>query len=87
VGNAAKIAVSIDAELLRQLERVRARTGESRSAAVSRALRILTQQEERARRVVEYERAYRETPETDAEISVARELSRRALAALPWESE
>ena len=82
MAKAAKVAISLDTDLLQQVERVRERTGESRSAVVSRALRQLTRQEERNRRVREYEKAYREMPETPAEISAARTSARRSLDAL-----
>ncbi len=83
----AKIAGRGDARLLRRVERVRERTGESRSAVVSRALRQLTRDEERARLVEEYVRTYREKPETSTEVAAARASAKRALAALPWDDE
>jgi len=83
----AKVAVSLDAKLLERAERMRERTGESRSALVSRALRALTGDEAHARRVREYVRAYRDTPETPAEVAAARASARRSLAALPWGDE
>ncbi len=87
MAKAAKIAVSLEAELLRQVERVRERTGESRSALVSRALRQLTRQDEHARRVLDYVQAYRDAPETAAEVDAARASAKRALAALAWDEE
>jgi len=87
MAKAGKIAVSLDAELLRRVERVRGRTGESRSALVSRALRQLTHEDEDARRVAEYVETYRATPETAAEVVAARDSAKRALAALPWDEE
>jgi metal-responsive CopG/Arc/MetJ family transcriptional regulator len=83
----AKIAISLDTELLRSVERVREQTGESRSAVVSRALRQLTREDEHARRVLEYVQAYRATPETATEVAAARSSAKRALAALPWDEE
>ena len=84
---AAKIAVSLDPDLLHRAERVRRRTGESRSALVSRALRVLTDEAERAQRVAEYVRGYREHPETAEEIASIRAAAQRSLAAIPWEEE
>jgi hypothetical protein len=83
----AKIAISLDAELLRRVEKVRGRTGESRSAVVGRALRLLTEQGRRAELIEQYQRCYRDTPEGAVEISVARRLSRRSVASLPWSEE
>jgi hypothetical protein len=84
---AAKIAVSIDRQLLRRTERLRKRTGESRSAVVSRALRRLFSLEERHRRVLEYLEAYRRQPEHPADVERARVVARKSLSSLPWEDE
>ena len=83
----AKIAVSLEPELLRRVELVRKQTGESRSALVSRALRQLTREEEHTRRVREYVRVYRDRPETAAEVAAARASAKLSLAALPWDEE
>jgi RNase adaptor protein for sRNA GlmZ degradation len=83
----AKIAVSVDAALLRKVEQIREQTGESRSAAVSRALRLLTREDEHARLVREYVRAYRDHPETTDEIAAARVSAKRALASVAWDEE
>ena len=87
MSRAAKIAVSLEAELLRRVERVREQTGESRSAVVSRALRELTREDEHARRILEYVQVYRDKPETLAEVAAARASARIALAGLPWDEE
>lgn len=75
----AKIAISVDQELLRRLESVRSQTGETRSAAVSRALRMLTQEAELTRRIDDYRRAYAEHPETAGDVAAARRRRRRGL--------
>lgn len=85
--NTAKIAVSLDADLLRRVERLRAHSGESRSALLSRALRLLTREEEEAQRVRDYVRAYREHPETPQEVAATRAAAKRSLATLPWDEE
>lgn len=87
MAKSSKIAVSLETELLRQVERVREQTGESRSALVSRALRLLTREDEHARLVREYVQVYRDKPETAAEVTAARASAKRALAALPWDEE
>ncbi len=87
IARVAKIAVSLDAELLRRVEHVREQTGESRSAVVSRALRQFTREDEHARRVLEYMQVYRDKPETAAEVAAARTSAKRVLAALPWDEE
>ena len=84
---AEKVAISLDPELLARAERLRRRTGESRSALVGRALRALLSAEDRDRRVAEYVAAYRRAPETTRETATMRTLARRALAAVPWDDE
>ena len=82
-----KIAVSLDADLLRRVEQIRSRSGETRSALVARALRLLTREEEKAQRVRDYLRTYREHPETLQEVTAIRATAKRSLAAIPWDEE
>jgi metal-responsive CopG/Arc/MetJ family transcriptional regulator len=84
-GRRAKFACSIDASLLGRIEQLRARTGESRSAMVSRALARLADDEYHAARVLRYIEAYREQPESADEIELATALARRVLARVPWD--
>lgn len=83
----AKIAVSVERSLLDDLENLRARTGETRSAAVARAIRLLTEAAEHERRVAEYRGAYADQPESASEVTVARSAARRSLARLPWDEQ
>jgi len=83
----AKVAVSLDPGLLAHAERLRATTGESRSALVGRALRLLLRDDARARDVKEYVEAYRRVPEGAQDERAARALARRSLAAFPWNDE
>jgi metal-responsive CopG/Arc/MetJ family transcriptional regulator len=85
MGGAAKIAISVEPELLRRLEQVRRRSGESRSAAIARAIRLLTHAEEQAQRVDEYRSAYQRIPETDDDVAGARASARRSLRAVAWD--
>jgi metal-responsive CopG/Arc/MetJ family transcriptional regulator len=87
VARSRKFACSIDPDLLQRVERLRARTGESRSALVSRALVKLTQEAAHAASVQRYVEAYRETPETEYEVQSARELARGVLRQVPWGNE
>ncbi len=80
-----KIAISLDADLLRQVERIRTKTGESRSAVLARALRLLTRVEEHTRLVRDYVDGYRRHPEAPSEAAVARALAKHSLMALPWD--
>jgi metal-responsive CopG/Arc/MetJ family transcriptional regulator len=83
----AKIAVTLDPGVLARAERLRRRSGESRSALVNRALRALLDSERRADQVKQYLEAYERVPETPAEIAAADELSRKTLRALAWDDE
>ena len=84
MSKAAKIAIRLDPRLLARIEHTRARTGESRSALVSRALALLSQEEERQAKTARYVLAYRDYPETTTEVDAARAAARRTLALLPW---
>jgi metal-responsive CopG/Arc/MetJ family transcriptional regulator len=81
----AKIAFSVDRRLLDRVERIRANTGESRSAVISRALRLITKAEARDEQIGRYVAAYREQPESAEDERIARRTARRTLARLPWE--
>lgn len=82
-----KVAISLDRELLGRAERLRATTGETRSALVARALLQLVQQESSARRIEEYVDAYKRIPETPADVRAARALARRSISKLAWDEE
>jgi metal-responsive CopG/Arc/MetJ family transcriptional regulator len=86
-GRHAKFACSVDAAILARIERIRARTGESRSALVSRALLKLAQAEADEERVRRYVEAYKEKPESKAEVSAASRIARRVLRAMAWEGD
>lgn len=85
MARAKKIAITVDAELLTRVERLRGATAESRSAVFARGLRLLLGEEERAARVAAYVEGYRRVPETDLEW--VNGLSIRSLTGLPWEPE
>jgi metal-responsive CopG/Arc/MetJ family transcriptional regulator len=83
----AKFACSVDATLLARVERLRAQTGESRSAVINRALLKLTQEHARSLRVRRYVQALTEQPETETEIKRASALARRVLASVAWKNK
>lgn len=74
-----KIAITVDAELLAEVERLRERTGESRSAVFNRAVRQLMRVREHEERVSRYVEAYRAHPETAREVEDADQLARESL--------
>ena len=83
----AKVAVSLPAGLLAEVERFRRRSGESRSALVRRALERLIDTTAEADAVREYVESYRASPETPEERSLSKP-SAEELGALarehPW---
>jgi predicted transcriptional regulator len=85
MSSVAKIAVSLDPELLRRAESLRQSTGETRSALVARALVRLVEQHDEEARVAEYVDAYRRKPEGPAEVNLARDVARRSLTTLAWD--
>ncbi len=66
-----KVAVSVPAELFRELESARKRRAQSRSAAVQDALRHWLHAQHRATLVREYEAGYRRKPETRRDVDDA----------------
>jgi metal-responsive CopG/Arc/MetJ family transcriptional regulator len=83
----AKIAVSLDPELLRKAERLRRATGESRSALVSRALGRIVDEHDLQVRIAEYVKAYEREPEQPRDVELARAMARRSLETLAWDDE
>ena len=69
--SAAKIAVSLPADLYRALENVRRRSGRSRSAVVQEAVRDWLRRQARGNLVREYEEGYRARPESADEMERA----------------
>jgi metal-responsive CopG/Arc/MetJ family transcriptional regulator len=66
---ATKIAVSVSADLLAEVEEVRRREGLTRSAVVESGLRAWLRARRDAERVQRYVEAYRRHPESDDEIA------------------
>lgn len=80
-----KVSVSIDRFVYVRAERLRATTGETRSALIGRALRGLLRDEARARDVEKYVDAHRRAPETAVDEKVARRNAKRGIASLEWD--
>lgn len=83
----AKVAITLDAELLRRAERLRRTTGESRSALLNRALRELLRADSHRDRVEEYVRAYQAQPESTDEVRTTRALATRTLGHVAWDDD
>lgn len=82
---AVKIAISLPAEVLAEVERERQVTGESRSEFFRLAVERRLRDERRRVDVEQYVRAYQEHPESDEEVAIAGALGTAVLAAEPWE--
>jgi metal-responsive CopG/Arc/MetJ family transcriptional regulator len=81
-----KVAISLDPDLLAQVERLRDRTGESRSALFARAARMLLAEEEHRRKVTRYVQAYREQPESASDLAVAEAAAKITLRDVEWDA-
>jgi metal-responsive CopG/Arc/MetJ family transcriptional regulator len=82
---AVKIAISLPAAVLAEVERERRVAGESRSEFFRLAVERRLRDERRREDVERYVRAYQEQPEDEEEIASARALGAAVLASEPWE--
>jgi len=80
-----KVAISLDTGVFKRAEELRKASGESRSALVGRALRLLLADNARARDVEQYVLAYQRVPEGTPDERRARALARRSFKALAWD--
>lgn len=84
--NRQKVAVSVRAELLEWVERMRKRSGDSRSAVFERALTAYFAEAARSAQAASYVAAYRRRPERLAEQRAALAMAVEALATEPWDA-
>ena len=80
-----KIAISLPAEMVSRVEKSRARTGESRSAFIRRALEQVMAEREGRVQIAKYVEGYRKHPETAREVKAAEASAAELLAGEPWE--
>ena len=80
----AKIAISLPVEVLSAVERVRAKSGESRSELFRRAVEILLRHQREREMSERYVRAYEQMPETWEEVESARKSAGAILSEEPW---
>lgn len=85
MGHAVKVAISLPAELLAEVERARAERGESRSEFMRQAVEAFLRRERERADVERYIRGYLEQPETEDELALSRQLSAEASLRDPWE--
>jgi len=85
MGKTRKVAISLPGELMGKMESIRKRTGESRSAFISRAIwQALAEREQKAL-VARYIEGYQKYPESSEEIALAEDSAIRLLAEESWE--
>jgi metal-responsive CopG/Arc/MetJ family transcriptional regulator len=82
-----KVAVTIAADVLAEVERERKRTGENRSAVFERALTAYLADRRRVNAERSYVDGYRHAPESAAEVRVASATAVAALATEPWDAQ
>ncbi len=80
-----KVAISLPRSLLDEMEKVRKKTGESRSSFIQRAIRAVLEGRERLARVEKYVSGYKQFPETEDEVKAAEAAATYLLAEEPWE--
>ncbi|MHC4224064.1 MAG: ribbon-helix-helix protein, CopG family [Planctomycetota bacterium] len=82
---AGKIAISLPENLLRIVERERAKAGETRSAFFRRAVEEMLGRRERSERAEAYVQGYLRNPEPAAEVAAADAVATEALEEEEWE--
>ena len=83
----AKIAISLPDDVLRDVEKERQASGESRSQFFRRAATALLKQKREEEDIKQYVQAYREMPETEEEFGWLRGASQPVLAEYPWDDK
>ncbi len=85
MGGTQKIAISLPKELLREAERARKESGESRSAFIQRAVRVFLARRREQDAIRRYVAGYQNFPETAEEVEGAERAAQEILAQEPWE--
>ena len=82
-----KVAISLREDLLRDVERERRASGETRSEFFRRAVEALLRRERDREAIVQYIQGYLQHPETEDEVRWVEAASQEALAENPWHDE
>lgn len=80
-----KLAISLPRALVRQMEKLRKSSGESRSSFIQRAVRALMEGHARRNKIEQYVAGYSKNPETPDEVKAAEASATYLLAEEPWE--
>ena len=81
----AKLAISLPRSLMKQMEKLRKDSGESRSLFIRRAIRHLIESQAKKRKIQQYVDGYSRNPETQEEVKAAEAAATYLLAEEPWE--
>lgn len=84
-GKAAKIAISLPADVLEEVERTRRSRRQSRSEFFRQAVEALLRRERERKALCRYVRGYQRLPEGEEEVAAAHEAGSTVLAQEPWE--
>ncbi len=85
MGNSRKIAISLPAGLVAELERIRKKTGETRSAVIRRSIESALKRDAMDSQVRRYISGYLKYPETDEEKNIVKAAALQTLDEEPWE--
>ena len=80
-----KVAISLPAELLKEVERERRSRKQTRSEFFRNAIEELLRREEERREVEQYMQSYRDDPESPAEVRAIHSHAKKVFRELPWE--
>jgi metal-responsive CopG/Arc/MetJ family transcriptional regulator len=80
-----QVVIRLPVSLLREVERVRRATGESRSAVIRRSIELLLGRAEQSELVPKYVEGHLAHPEGRSEVGVAMATAAEALEDEPWE--
>ncbi|MBN2240862.1 MAG: ribbon-helix-helix protein, CopG family [Dehalococcoidales bacterium] len=85
MGKSTKVAISLPESVLKDIEKKREISGESRSEFFRRAVEELLKKEKEAAAIDQYIRGYREMPESAEETAATQRIAAESLAEEPWE--
>ena len=80
-----RIAISLPKQVLQAIERLRRKTGETRSGLIQRALREMLAGSAKTVRVRQFVEGYVRDPEGEEEILAAQASAMKLIAGEPWE--
>ena len=83
----ARITISLQEDLLQDIERESRASGETRSEFLRRAVEALLRRERQREAIEQYIQGYSQHPETQEELGWVEASSQEVLAEYPWRNE